>query len=520
MVDDHVGHHVSPCGKCRHVVPRAEPSIDLSVIDRIETGVGAIDRMKEREHVHAAEDTFEGSLEQVPQMLKRPTRDAIDVRDQLRLILHRLAARVSSRAGRRHDMRGCDAVVAVSLILTISNAALAQTTLRAGAARVDVTPSAGELPKNNLGILDRLYARAIVLDNGTTSAALITVDAGAIPDALWQTVSGQIEKELGDSAGTGAPDGHSHAQRRRTARIELQPKDRRGGSAREAEADARSYRVRHGRLVHQRQPSDHRSENGAVVGGSQLRGSVGQDGRRAQVRRPRRRSPIAVYYNYAVHAVLAGQLDQISGDIPGAASRYVEDSFDDRIVALWSSGAAGRSESDLLPADVRPARDSDQGVREARRSTSATRCRLAAKGSTASNPAVARLMNQQRQMVSSMGQFLGEEVLHVMRGIDRTETAVPLSGSFTTHSAVPAASGQTKGARGSKARTRKASPVEIRLGLLRVGDVMIGAVNAEVFNPIAQRLKRESPYKATMMATLTNGAARSGYIPDDASFGK
>jgi hypothetical protein len=62
--------------------------------------------------------------------------------------------------------------------------------------------------------------------------------------------------------------------------------------------------------------------------------------------------------------------------------------------------------------------------------------------------------------------------------------------------------------------------VEIRLGLLRVGDAIIGAVNAEVFNPIAQRLKRESPFKATMMATLTNGAARSGYIPDDASYGK
>ena len=57
-------------------------------------------------------------------------------------------------------------------------------------------------------------------------------------------------------------------------------------------------------------------------------------------------------------------------------------------------------------------------------------------------------------------------------------------------------------------------------GLLRLGDVMIGAVNAEVFNPIAQRLKQESPYKATMMATLTNGSARSGYIPDDESFGK
>ena len=30
--------------------------------------------------------------------------------------------------------------------------------LRAGAARVDITPSPGELPKNSRGILDRLFA--------------------------------------------------------------------------------------------------------------------------------------------------------------------------------------------------------------------------------------------------------------------------------------------------------------------------------------------------------------------------
>ena len=66
---------------------------------------------------------------------------------------------------------------------------------------------------------------------------------------------------------------------------------------------------------------------------------------------------------------------------------------------------------------------------------------------------------------------------------------------------------------------RPADPVEIRLGLLRLGDIMIGAVNAEVFNLIAQRLKRESPYNRTLLATLTNGMARSGYIPHDAGFG-
>jgi hypothetical protein len=77
-----------------------------------------------------------------------------------------------------------------------------------------------------------------------------------------------------------------------------------------------------------------------------------------------------------------------------------------------------------------------------------------------------------------------------------------------------------QGRAGFEGTYKEAGPVELRLGLLQIGDVMIGAVNAEVFSPIALRLKRESPYKATMMATLTNGAARSGYVPDDASFGK
>ena len=41
--------------------------------------------------------------------------------------------------------------------------------------------------------------------------------------------------------------------------------------------------------------------------------------------------PIAVYYNYAVHGVIAGQLDEVSGDIPGASSRYIEESLGDDV---------------------------------------------------------------------------------------------------------------------------------------------------------------------------------------------
>ena len=67
---------------------------------------------------------------------------------------------------------------------------------KAGAARVDITPSESELPRNMDGILDRLYSRAIVVENGVTSAALITVDTCIIFDSVWKNLTQRIEKEL------------------------------------------------------------------------------------------------------------------------------------------------------------------------------------------------------------------------------------------------------------------------------------------------------------------------------------
>ena len=60
----------------------------------------------------------------------------------------------------------------------------------------------------------------------------------------------------------------------------------------------------------------------------------------------------------------------------------------------------------------------------------------------------------------------------------------------------------------------------MRLGALRLGDVYIGTVDGEVYSGIAQRLKRESPFKHTMLSTLTNGTASTGYIPTDDAFGR
>ena len=418
-------------------------------------------------------------------------------------------------------MKACSALclvfVAVGAHDASAQAGRGASPLRVGAAKVDVTPAAGALPKNNRGILDRLYARAIVLESGASSAALITVDAGAVSTAIWQAATSQVEKELGipaanvlltaththSAGGQGGPDyTRKIVESVRLAKQNLTP-------ARVGYGTGESYINVNRQIVDPRTgrwwegpnrggPSD---KTVAVLKFESLSGE-----------------PIAVYYNYAVHAVIAGQLDQVSADIPGAASTYVEDSFDGRVVAVWSSGAAGDQNPIYFQQtyDLRDIRTKEYATRGIDISNAMP---PGGEGLDRNNPAVARLMDQQRQMVRSMGQFLGEEVLYVMRTTTRTETAAQLHGSHSTISC-PGRERTNQGRAGFEGTYKEAGPVEIRLGLLRIGDVMIGAVNAEVFNPIAQRLKRESPYKATMMSTLTNGSARSGYIPDDASFGK
>jgi len=52
-----------------------------------------------------------------------------------------------------------------------------------------------------------------------------------------------------------------------------------------------------------------------------------------------------------------------------------------------------------------------------------------------------------------------------------------------------------------------------------IGDITVTTVNAEIYTLISHRLKKNSPMANTVVVTLANGRANSGYIPDDASFG-
>ena len=65
--------------------------IGLRVVDRIEAGVGAVDRPVERQQVRAAEQALERSIEQILEFAKSSAGEAVDVGDELDLISHRPA---------------------------------------------------------------------------------------------------------------------------------------------------------------------------------------------------------------------------------------------------------------------------------------------------------------------------------------------------------------------------------------------------------------------------------------------
>ncbi len=83
----------------RDVVPRAQAGVDLRVIDRVEPGVGAVDRIEERQEVHAAEDAGEPAGEQGREVAKPTGCQPVDVGDQLHLVLHAMDSKRALTGG-------------------------------------------------------------------------------------------------------------------------------------------------------------------------------------------------------------------------------------------------------------------------------------------------------------------------------------------------------------------------------------------------------------------------------------
>jgi neutral ceramidase len=404
-------------------------------------------------------------------------------------------------------------IILAILIAMLPCGVFAQTpasSFRVGTAKVDITPT--PLPKSSEGILDHIYARAIVIDNGATSAVLFSADTGMLGEQLWRTVSQRIEKELGipaqnlimspthtHSAYGGSADQIFNAIK--AAKEKLQP-------ARIGYGTGVSYINVNRNIIDRKTnkwwegpnydgPSD---KTVAVIKFETTKGE-----------------PIAVYYNYACHAVVTGNTDMLSGDYPGATSQYIEDSFDNKIVAVFSAGAQGDQNPIYFQQtfDLRNIRIEDFAKRGQDISNAMP---PGGQGLNKQDPTVKRLLDQQKQMILSMGQFLGEEVKRVMREMTRLSTDGRI---FAAQKMVsfPGRDRIGQGRAGVEATYKDGPDIQLRLSLLMIDDIAIGGGNAEIFNMIAQRFKRESPIGRAIFVSMTNGSGNSGYIPNDAAFG-
>jgi neutral ceramidase len=419
-------------------------------------------------------------------------------------------------------------IILLIFSLFVAHQAIAQGTLRVGAVRVDITPPPDAAnPATGKYAHEKLYARAIVLDTGATRAALIGADQGGLSEAIWQTAAKQIAAELkcpvdnilmsaththsgGGPGGFRAPDPNAPpppiigqmVDAVRQAKAKLQPARVGFGSGRSYLNVNRDAIDAETHLWTQAPNLDGPSDKTVAV----VEFLAG-DG-----------APIAVYMDYGMHPV-NGYLSGItSADFAGAASRYVEQAFDDKAVAVFAQGASG----DQNPLYLRAATN----VLASRSGTPITGYVLTREpieapirdGKVTAGPLDAQVRDQLERVMDSEGVLLGEEVIRVMTNIKRLDASPSIAAEQKTVTC-PGRKRTDTGREGKPGAYVDGDPVEIRLGALRIGNIALTSVDAEIYSAIGLRLKRESPMANTVLVTLANGRADSGYIPNDTAFG-
>jgi len=387
--------------------------------------------------------------------------------------------------------------------------------LRAGAARVDITPPAdAALPMSGYanrtqgfkGIHDPIYLRAIVLDDGATKAALVAWELIFVPDAVWAEVSQRVSSEVGIRPENlllaavhdhGAPSVAAAGGRAGASTVAYTKTVEDAAVEAVRRANARLQPARFGIGTGTAYVNINRREltpRGWWLGYNEN----GPSDKTVNVLRFEDLSgkPIAFLINYPVHAVVMGPNNyQITGDLAGATSRFVEQHFlgeehprsdggprlqlrqqdkvaGEGVVAVWTSAAAG-----------------DQN-------------------------AISLENGEDFTMVNALGRLLGEEVVRVASGI-KTAAQARIWGAQQVASC-PGRRVEPGPTPRTDFKFRDADPVQIRLGLLMVGNIALAGVSGEVFTLISQRLQKESPFSHTVMVTHANGS--SGYIPNDAAF--
>jgi hypothetical protein len=429
----------------------------------------------------------------------------------------------------------CPAVAAAALLFAAFpgfSQMAAPARLRAGAAKVDITrPNSLALPTDVLR--DHIYARLIVVDNGSTCAVLVGLDLTSTHD---EAVPAAIAKA---SAATGCPAQNfivsaTHTHSPDTTRAEVTPEyfepiaDAMVSAAKTAKSHLAPARIGFGttnldlninrdlfnsKLEWREEPNPDGPSDKTLA----VVALIGDDN-----------VPIGVFLNYAMHPVNYFQAGVLSADFPGEAAKYIDELFDNRTVTVFMQGASGDQDPKMFlsPSTLFVAR---RFVTQPGKSVEHVGPQPSpwegAGGARKAVPpenmeAYKKFLKNTSDYVTMLGQQIGMSAVEVMRN----------NMQFTDSAAIWAAQervscpGRDRVTIAGQPREnvvpqyKSGDDVNLRIGLLRIGDINFAAVNGEVYSKIGMRLKAEAPARKTMLVTLANGRANSGYIYSDDAY--
>jgi hypothetical protein len=374
--------------------------------------------------------------------------------------------------------------------------------LRAGVARVEITPAADELPfpARNLppfvSVHDPVFARALVLDDGVTEVAFVIVDVTQIPEP------DQFSKSIADALGI--PPGHfilaaSHTHSEPLVNYHNNESDpafvrrlervREGAvkAAKEAKAQLQPARIAFARgegwvninngqggpLLEQGDPHGPSDKSLDLI---RVQTAVG--------------STIALLVDFGVPGTVmldsaAGNGGQeVTADLIGLAAQLVEKSLSDHPVVLFASSADGDQRPlyrALQIAGHMPAADEGAGAWGA---------------------------------LDVQARSLANATMVTLDKMPDGAANVKLAASATTVECP----GQRRrvNPKTGQVTVQDAPSVKIPLNIIRIGDIAVGGVGGNVATEIGEKFKTASPAKYTTMITVTSGTV--GYILTDAEY--
>jgi hypothetical protein len=397
---------------------------------------------------------------------------------------------------------------------------LKASTVKAGAAKVDITPRVGvdlsgflDRKGPSAGVYDRLYARALALGQGKTTILIISCDLlffdNALADDLRSRISARcrVPKKNILLAAIHTHSGPAVSYLRNCGKVDRKYVQKLKGKiiqcAQKALSKFQDVQIRAARTVCKVGVNRRfRAPDGQVIIAPNPKGAV--DHQLQVLIFEGKRGVVAAILNYACHAVVLGSQNlKISGDFPGYAASVFQNHLGKDSVVLFLNGADGNVNPRIaVTRNYRAVKSLGSELAQAAIRASKNARRIAIKPFeikelTVPLPLSILRISRLETLLSDFRRQLKDPRVKMRRWVEANVEWAKETLKFLRSKKPP-------------------SSAPLKVQLLKFGDAAIVALAAEAFCEIGMRIKHKSKAKYTLVVGYANGCV--GYLPTKRAF--